>query len=290
MRAHVTPPPPAKHKSLTVTPHLLRGLFFLYGCRNKCGMTRFKSAFSLVELSIVLVILGLLVGGVLSGQSLIRAAELRAVSSEYARYATAIQTFRDKYFALPGDMTNATSFWLSAGGTGSNAACAAEVSTTAATCNGNGDGLVSGIINGNAAFSEEFRAWQHLANAGLIEGSYTGTGASAVAGTNTPRSRMGNSGWGIAYTSAFYFAEGNWGTQSTGNAFFFGANADTMRGVALNPTEAWNIDVKNDDGLPGSAIVQITDKSGVCVTSSTAPSAYALSVTTKSCALQFMMR
>ena len=70
-----------------------------------------KRAFSLVELSIVLVILGLLVGGVLSGQSLIAAAALRSVTTQEARWVAATQTFRDKYFALPGDMNNATSFW-----------------------------------------------------------------------------------------------------------------------------------------------------------------------------------
>ena len=70
-----------------------------------------KKAFSLVELSIVLVILGLLVGGILSGQSLIRAAQLRSVTADYTRFVTAVNTFRDKYFALPGDMTNAQSVW-----------------------------------------------------------------------------------------------------------------------------------------------------------------------------------
>ena len=70
-----------------------------------------RKGFSLVELSIVLVILGLLVGGVLSGQSLIRAAELRAATQEYQRYYTATQTFRDKYFAIPGDFNNAQAFW-----------------------------------------------------------------------------------------------------------------------------------------------------------------------------------
>ncbi|PZP83692.1 MAG: type II secretion system protein, partial [Azospirillum brasilense] len=55
--------------------------------------------FSLVELSIVLVILGLLTGGILGGQSLIRAAELRTISTDANRYITAAQTFRDKYFA-----------------------------------------------------------------------------------------------------------------------------------------------------------------------------------------------
>ena len=63
-----------------------------------------QRGFTLVELSIVLVILGLLVGGVLSGQSLIRAAELRAVSTEHSKFVTAMNSFRDKYFAAPGDM------------------------------------------------------------------------------------------------------------------------------------------------------------------------------------------
>lgn len=66
--------------------------------RHMSSLSR-KRGFSLVELSIVLVILGLLTGGILAGQSLIRAAELRAVSTEYSRYATAVQSFRDKYFA-----------------------------------------------------------------------------------------------------------------------------------------------------------------------------------------------
>ena len=77
----------------------------------KPTLQRTRYGFSLVELSIVLVILGLLVGGVLTGQSLIRAAELRSVSTEYSRYVASVHTFRDKYFALPGDMTNATQFW-----------------------------------------------------------------------------------------------------------------------------------------------------------------------------------
>ncbi|MBX9726410.1 MAG: prepilin-type N-terminal cleavage/methylation domain-containing protein, partial [Rickettsiales bacterium] len=99
------------------------------------------TAFSLVELSIVLVILGLLVGGVLSGQSLIRAAELRAVSTEYSRYVTSAQTFRDKYFALPGDMNNATRFWGNLGGTNCTNSAGTSAVTTG-TCDGNGDGQV----------------------------------------------------------------------------------------------------------------------------------------------------
>ncbi len=70
-----------------------------------------RHGFSLVELSIVLVILGLLTGGILAGKSLMRASELRAVSTEYQRYLTAAQSFRGKYFELPGDFSKAQSFW-----------------------------------------------------------------------------------------------------------------------------------------------------------------------------------
>ena len=125
-----------------------------------------QSAFSLVELAIVLVILGLLAGGVLSGQSLIRAAELRSISTDYNRYTTAVASFRDKYFALPGDMPNAIDFWTAAHAT--PATCIDTPSTDKKTCNGDNNGK----IDLSAGSNEPFRFWQHLTNAGLIEGSY----------------------------------------------------------------------------------------------------------------------
>ena len=118
-----------------------------------------SQAFSLVELSIVLVILGLLVGGVLSGQSLIRAAELRSVTRDITRYTTATYTFRDKYFSIPGDMTSATSFW----GT-DNVSCPNGGGSTG-TCNGNGDGAIGDPAGvGNICENQEF--WRQLGLAG----------------------------------------------------------------------------------------------------------------------------
>ena len=218
------------------------------------------NGFSLVELSIVLVILGLLVGGVLSGQSLIRAAQLRAVTTEYKRYYAATQSFRDKYFALPGDMTNATSFWGIAGGTGSDATCQTTVSTDARTCNGNGDGTVT-FSTGSY---EYFRFWQHLAAAGLIEGTYTGmtSGANLYApGVNIPVTKLGsNIGW-FVYTDA----------TVSGHAFFFDGtnrgrfsvlipNAAAPYGSygTMSPTDTWNIDTKMDDGKPATGSVVST--------------------------------
>lgn len=254
-------------------------------------------AFSLVELSIVLVILGLLVGGVLSGQSLIRASELRAVSTEYELFHTATQSFRDKYSALPGDMPNATDFWGSAGGTGADAVCAVVVSTTAATCNGNGDGMV---ITNAATVHETQRFWQHLANAGLIEGRYTGydaAGGAAVPQTNIPGSKMPSGGW-VTNHNGVLTGDPAWFDADYGQSLsFYNRSSPTRYGILL-PAEAWNIDTKMDDGKPYSGKLSATwsaaDSQTATACTNAASSAdftatYNLSGTNKDCGLQFRL-
>ena len=206
-----------------------------------------NQAFSLVELSIVLVILGLLTGGILTGQSLIRASELRSVSADFQRYQAAVNTFRDKYFALPGDMRNATSFWGVQNAT--PATCQTTASSTALTCDGTGDGQI-------CCGYEIFRAWQHLANAGLIEGTYSGidggagAGYDPVIGGNVPRGKISNTGWSFWHSSGG--ADANWFTlKALGNMLAFGTDNNYLtQGAALKAEEAWNIDTKMDDGKP----------------------------------------
>ncbi len=216
---------------------------------------KFNHGFSLVELSIVLVILGLLAGGIITGQSLIRAAGIRSVTNDLQRYSTAIYTFRDKYSALPGDMTNATKFWTARGGdgTGNDAGCInASSSSTKATCNGNGDGIVEGAA---VLFCERFLAWQHLANAGLIAGSFTGVDGAATHGdgadanfvkhgVNVPQGRA---------TSSAYFEIGIRPATSGDTNWFDQPNQSTHMGAQgnkLTSEEAWSIDKKLDDGNP----------------------------------------
>ena len=217
-----------------------------------------KRGFSLVELSIVLVILGLLTGGILTGQTLIRASELRAVTTEFQRYQSAVNTFRDKYFALPGDMRNATDFWTEqASGIG----CATASSTTMATCDGDGDGRIVSISTSH----EGFRFWQQLTNAGLIEGTYWGvSGGTAndyiTSNENSPASKFNSSYW-FAWNwdlydnvgiNDFFFAH-----PSFSNILQIGRHvADShTHGPAFKPEEVWNIDTKLDDGKPASGNV-----------------------------------
>ncbi len=207
----------------------------------------------------MLVILGLLSGGILAGQSLIRAAEIRAVSAEYSRYNTAIMTFRDKYFSIPGDFRDATRFWGFAGTTAAPG-CVSNSGVTAVStngaCDGNGDGRILITAAANTT-SDSFQLWRHLALAGLIEGNYSGlsgassTGAQSVFASNTPASRLGNAGWSMNYingggTNLFY-------QINYGNTFYFGAAtaSNLSSGAVLKPEEAWNIDTKMDDGKPG---------------------------------------
>lgn len=256
-----------------------------------------RKGFSLVELSIVLVILGLLTGGILAGQSLIRGAELRAVVSEYQRYLSATQSFRDKYMAIPGDMTNATSFW---GKDNTNCSGNTGTAATPGTCNGNGDGTVT--LTGTAgAPTEGVQFWKQLALAGLVEGTYTGIIGSGstfhlIPGTNVPASRVTNSGWmvnnwnaiGISDTEAF-------GGFDYGNHYGFGGTRvnSTTTGQILKPEEAWSIDTKLDDGKPSYGRVIARYWNNACATGSTnssdlAPAVYNLTNSSPLCSIYFI--
>ena len=202
-----------------------------------------QKGFSLVELSIVLVILGLLTGGILAGKNLIRAAEIRSISTQYASYVAAAQTFRDKYFAIPGDMRNATDFWPTA-------------------INGNGNGQLSY----HGSYNENYQFWVQLQLAGLVEGSLTGlpdANSASTPGENTPRAKLNQAGWDswglfnpAATPSGFPGAcEMIW--SDYGNVLSIGTRRAGWWNMspAITPEEAWNVDTKMDDGLPAQGKV-----------------------------------
>lgn len=252
-----------------------------------------RSGFTLVELAIVLVIIGLLVGGILVGQSLMRASELRGISTEYSRYIAATQTFRDKYTALPGDMKDAQSYWGVQHAT--PATCMITASTSPLTCNGNGNGWIEYNSGGS---NEMFRYWQHLANADLIEGSWPGVSSPAspalfncILGTNCPRSKVPNAGWTIIMIGETT-GHPQWFDGYYGNAWCFGDSANgasyTSQG-AITPEEAFNVDTKLDDGKPtlGKIVAWKNAVTPGCVTNDTATADWVYTTKTKACALIF---
>lgn len=221
-------------------------------CNNYHMLKPRNAGFSLVELSIVLVIIGLLVGGILAGQSLIRAGELRKISTQADQYITAVHAFRDKYFALPGDFSRATSIWgTDPDGCPNNATRTRKIPT----CDGDANGTINGTTSSG---SEGLRFWQHLANAGLIPGTYSGTGgagasSSIAIGENIPAGIPGT-GWWIRHLGDWPGGSGLYITNY-GNIQMDIAGADSADTAAINPfltpAEAWNIDTKRDDGMPG---------------------------------------
>lgn len=207
---------------------------------------RKEKGFSLVELAIVLVIIGLIISSVLVGQDIIRAAELRSISKQMTDFKTAVQTFATRFDnALPGDIqsANATGFGIDVtdcdGGEGE----------------GDGDGLIesAGVAGGRVTFDGEVSCfWAQLSEQNMVQGTYDGyddAGATAndILGLNMPEVRSRASGWG-AYTNGVdnFLVAGVTG----------GEDDDDYHTVAtFRPQDARDIDKKLDDGLPLTGIV-----------------------------------
>ena len=122
-------------------------------------MRKQQAGFTLVEIAIVLVIIGLLLGGIIQGQQLINSARVKNLAETNSGVQAAYFGFIDRYRQVPGDMTN---------GVANNAIGVA--------INGGGDG--NGRLDnpaGAALWTENNGAWEHLSKAGFIQGSYLGT-------------------------------------------------------------------------------------------------------------------
>jgi len=205
-----------------------------------------QRGFTLVELAIVMIIIGLLIGGILKGQELVANAQLTATVAQIKGIDGALSTFRDKYSTLPGDMQNPNTRLRDC---------------TAVPCSrsGNGNGRIQ---QGNnrpnvavAANSEGLVAFTHMAAADLISGvDINGT---ANFGSALPEAKIGGGFW-IGFT-----ADGDLGAGVEGvrpghylvlNGIVGNVAANSTTGITA--TQAAQIDRKMDDGQARSGDVQ----------------------------------
>lgn len=259
-----------------------------------------QRGFSLLELSIVLVIIGLLTGGVMVGQDLVRQAELRSIVSDLAKFETALNAFRVKFSSLPGDMRNATSYWGIVAGDGNDVTCHSATKTSAATCNGDGNGHVFQISSLPSNRYERFLFWHHLANAQLVEGSFSAVAGPAgigdvVPGVNSPPSRVTGTGYGVTHFDTQVSGTTDWFDGTGGLMITVGSDSGIWDPYypAFSPEEVGLIDTKMDDSLPGLGRIKAY-KSAInpgCTTSDNEnTSRYVLSTKTLVCSFSFRIK
>jgi prepilin-type N-terminal cleavage/methylation domain-containing protein len=209
-----------------------------------------RAGFTLLEISIVLVIVGLIIGGILVGRDMIEQATIRSQISQITTYNLAVKTFKIKYNCLPGDCLHADSFGFQPRTSG---VVSGEVL---------GDDVIG--ASGNALLlGEQIFFWRDLSDANLISDTLntvtntlppnnTQIFASGDLGLYLPRAKIGNGGFVNIYSGA-------WHSPSDRLDYFcvskmsgsLPANGNTTRSrPVFTVLQAYSIDTKLDDGLP----------------------------------------
>ena len=226
---------------------------------TKLTHDRSQAGFTLVELAIVMIIIGLLIGGILKGQELINNAQVTSTASQIKAIEAAMTTFRDSYNATPGDMVNPLQRLPN---------CAALPCSAV----GDGNGRIAqapGIIQ--AAGTEATRFWTHLAAADLIGGVDSTSAVVATWGGQLPSTEIGG-GFTIGYAANAAALTGTIAANATQGHYLAltllpsGTAAD-VGNEALSPTQAARIDRKLDDGVPGAGgVMGAEGTAGACGT------------------------
>ncbi|MBT8419874.1 MAG: prepilin-type N-terminal cleavage/methylation domain-containing protein [Gammaproteobacteria bacterium] len=195
-------------------------------------MKRKQSGFTLVEIAIVLVIVGLLLGGILKGQELINSARVRGLADRAIGVQAAYYGFLDRYHAVPGDM-------------------AADAATSAIGVTISSGGDANGQLDSpaSAEWTEPNALWEQLSKAGFIAGNYIGGDAAPNSGNNTAPLNPFNQPMVVGQTADYM------GLATTVSRL------NVVLGRSTPVDVAREVDVKMDDGQPltGSLRIAIDD-------------------------------
>lgn len=222
-----------------------------------------NKAFSLVEISITLVIISLIIAATLQGKNLLKSTRLKSLISDVNEYRIAINSFYSKYSYYPGDYNEASINW------GNNAE------------DGNADYLIQ--YKNDDDIYEGYNAWDHLYYAKMISIKYNNAKQSKpIIGKNIPESKIPGNG--------IMFDSNRMGFVNS-NLLLFGipivsSDLNAKLNSSLTPQDAHSIDSKSDDGIPNKGNIRAengNDSTDDCYTQEN----YKLNSKNKNCILGF---
>ncbi len=211
-----------------------------------------NKGFTLIEISMLLIIVGLIAGGILLGRTLIKSSEVQAQIMQIVEFKAAASTFKGKYGYLPGDISelDATSFGFAPRGTHEG--------------EGDGSGIIEGISadaagtnRGSYQSGEALMFWVDLSKAGLIKDNLTTAmpttipPATPISSTYLPQAKISPNFIAVySYMNTHYFLIAN-------GHFIGNGTIDINNLPSVSPADAFAIDSKIDDGLPHSGNITV---------------------------------
>jgi type II secretory pathway pseudopilin PulG len=220
-----------------------------------------KNAYSLTELTMVLVILLLLITLIMSSLNMVKNSKLMAQAQQFSEVENALKSFKQFYGQWPGDYSRAADIWGAdcEGGTGTD------------TCGGNGDGAIgstTGLYDAtNDPKSESIKAWQHLSKARLITGNFALTGTTFIPNSTVLNGKVKSSILRIVNYNVWQD-----GIKHIIKLSRYDSANNTTEYNPLSPRDAHALDIKFDDGLPyaGKMVAyNIEAASATCIVGST---------------------
>lgn len=202
-----------------------------------------QSGFTLVEIAIVLVIIGLLLGGVLKGQELINSAKVKNFATDFRNIPLYIYGYQDKYRSLPGDDSNVIGHL----GTTANPAMTGVGTCGTPPCTGNG--AIDGYWDTATLTDESMLFWQHVRLAGLASGSTVVANNNSYWPSNADGGRIG-----------IESGKANYIQNTDGVTFLQGAYIVCSKGILGK--FALQLDTTMDDGNPQTGSMRVVPDAG----------------------------